>query len=71
MLKVAAITQAWNLKLAPHALEYVHSHLVSAAPNSLFLERLLIFEELSPNVFKDAPLPKTGTWKSPTSPASA
>jgi L-alanine-DL-glutamate epimerase-like enolase superfamily enzyme len=68
LLKVAAITQAWNLKLAPHAMEYVHSHFVSAAPNSLFLERLLIFEEVSANVFKDAPWPKDGYLEIPDLP---
>ncbi len=68
LLKVAAITQAWNLKLAPHAMEYVHSHFVSAMPNSLFLERLLIFEEVSANVFQDAPLPKDGYLEIPDLP---
>jgi L-alanine-DL-glutamate epimerase-like enolase superfamily enzyme len=68
LLKVAAITQAWHLKLAPHAMEYVHSHFVSATPNSLFLERLLIFEELSANVFKYVPLPKDGYLEIPDLP---
>lgn len=60
MLKIAAITQAWNLSLAPHAMENMHIHLVSAAPNALFLERLLIFEEITSRVFKDAPTPQDG-----------
>jgi D-galactarolactone cycloisomerase len=60
MLKIAAITQAWNLKFAPHALENIHIHLVSAAPNALFLERLLMFEEITSRVFKNVPLPQNG-----------
>jgi len=68
LLKAAAIVQAWNLRLAPHAMEYIHGHLVSAVANSLFLERLLIFEELSANVFKGAPLPKDGYLEIPESP---
>src|SRR5215471_14441411 len=50
MLKCAALTQAWNVKFAPHAMENVHLHLVAALPNAPFLERLLMF------VFKDARL---------------
>src|SRR5215471_3132662 len=55
MLKCAALTQAWNVKFAPHAMENVHLHLVAALPNAPFLERLLMF------VFKDVPeLPGLG-----------
>jgi len=60
MLKIAAITQAWNLKFAPHAMEHIHSHLVSAVPNSLCLERLLMFEGITGAIFKDAPVPEGG-----------
>ena len=60
MLKIAAITQAWNLKFAPHAMEDIHIHLMSAVPNSLFLERLLIFVEISSNIFTNASIPKDG-----------
>ena len=60
MLKIAAITQAWNLKFAPHALENIHIHLVSAVPNALFLERLLMFEEITSRVFKNVPMPQNG-----------
>lgn len=60
MLKVGALTQAWNLKFAPHAMENIHIHLVSAAPNALFLERLLIFEEITRNIYIDAPEPIDG-----------
>lgn len=59
-VKVAALTQAWNLKFAPHAMENIHIHLISAMPNALFLERLLLFEELTSNTYKDCPMPKEG-----------
>ncbi|MBT9431536.1 hypothetical protein JZM24_04080 [Candidatus Sodalis endolongispinus] len=60
ILKAAAITQAWNLKFAPHAMEHMHSHLVSALPNALFLERLMMFEEITNDIFIDPPMPTKG-----------
>ena len=59
-VKVAALTQAWNLKFAPHAMENIHIHLISAMPNALFLERLLLFEELTSNTYKNCPVPENG-----------
>lgn len=55
LLKAAAISQAWNLKLAPHAMEHMHLPLVASAPNAMFLERLDIFEGLTESVFRDPP----------------
>jgi len=60
MLKIAALTQAWNVLLAPHAMENIHHHLVAAYPHARTLERLLIFEKLTANVFPEAPLPHEG-----------
>jgi len=68
MLKIAGITQAWNLKFAPHAMENIHIHLVSAVSNSLFLERLLMFEAITASVFKNVPLPKDGYIEIPDLP---
>jgi L-alanine-DL-glutamate epimerase-like enolase superfamily enzyme len=68
LLKIAAITQAWNLKFAPHALENIHIHLVSAIPNALFLERLLLFEGITAQVYSNAPLPKNGFMEIPDLP---
>lgn len=68
MLKVAALTQAWNLKFAPHAMENIHIHLVSACPNALFLERLLLFEEITRNVYDGAPEPVDGYMTIPDEP---
>lgn len=59
-VKVASLTQAWNLKFAPHAMENIHIHLLSAMQNSLFLERLLLFEELTSLTYKDCPVPENG-----------
>jgi L-alanine-DL-glutamate epimerase-like enolase superfamily enzyme len=60
MLKIAALTQAWNLKFSPHAMENIHIHLVSAAPNAPFLERLTMFEDITAKTFKNVPWPKRG-----------
>ncbi|MFO1151899.1 MAG: mandelate racemase/muconate lactonizing enzyme family protein [Alsobacter sp.] len=60
MLKCAALTQAFNLRFAPHAMENIHLPLVAALPNAPFLERLLMFEEVTAHVFKDAPAPVDG-----------
>ncbi|MEV6904654.1 mandelate racemase/muconate lactonizing enzyme family protein [Amycolatopsis sp. NPDC051372] len=60
MLKCAALTQAWNVKFAPHAMEHLHSHLVSAVPNAVFLERLRLFEDITAAVYTNAPVPKDG-----------
>lgn len=68
MLKVAALTQAWNLKFAPHAMENIHIHLVSACPNALFLERLLLFEEITRNIYINAPEPINGYMTIPDRP---
>lgn len=60
MIKIAAMTQAWNVKFAPHSMENIQAHLVSMAPNALFLERLLMFEGITAKVFADAPVPENG-----------
>ena len=59
-MKVAAMCQAWNLRFAPHAMENIHIHLISAMQNSLFLERLLLFEELTKLTYRNCPVPKDG-----------
>ena len=55
MLKIVAITQAWNLKFAPHCMEHMHMHMVAATPNAMFLEKIDIFEDITAKVFRDAP----------------
>lgn len=68
MLKIAGMTQAWNVKFAPHAMENIHIHLVSAVPNSLYLERLLMFEEITGQIYLNAPVPQDGFMEIPDLP---
>jgi D-galactarolactone cycloisomerase len=68
MLKVAAMAQAWNVPVAPHALEHMHLHFVAAVPNALYVERLLLFEQLTANTFVDPPMPEGGFIELPTGP---
>jgi L-alanine-DL-glutamate epimerase-like enolase superfamily enzyme len=67
-LKIAGMTQAWNVKFAPHAMEHIHSHLVSASHNSLFVERLTLFEEITHKIFANAPVPVNGYLPIPDGP---
>lgn len=67
-LKVAGMTQAWNLKFAPHAMEHIHMHLLGAVPNALYLEKLLLFEEVTKLTYKDCPMPKNGYMDIPDRP---
>lgn len=60
MLKIAAMTEAWNLPFAPHAMEHMHAPLVASSVNGLTLERLYMFEELVQSVYVDAPKPQGG-----------
>ena len=59
-LKIIALTEAFNLKYAPHCMEQIHSHLVSVARNGLFLEHLRAFDPLTYGVFPNAPRPTNG-----------
>ncbi len=68
MVKIAALTQAWNVKFAPHAMENIHLHLVAATPNAPFLERLLMFENITSHVFRNAPVPEDGFMTVPDLP---
>lgn len=68
MLKAIAISQAWNIAFAPHAMEHIHMHLVSAAPNGAFLERLFLFEDITRMVYKNPPEPENGILTIPDKP---
>lgn len=68
MLKAAALTQAWNVKFAPHAMENIHLNLAGAVPNTLFLERLIMFEEITARTFRNAPVPVDGFMEIPDLP---
>lgn len=68
MLKVSALAQSWNLAFAPHAMEHMHMHILSAAPNGAFLERLFLFEDITRMVFKEPPEPVNGILTIPDKP---
>ncbi len=60
LMKIIGMAQAWNIAVAPHAMEHMHMHLLASADNGLFLERLLTFDEVTEMVFKDPPQPRNG-----------
>lgn len=68
MLKIGALTQAFNVKFAPHAMENIHIHLVSAFGNAPFLERLKLFEGITADTYLDAPKPDHGFMTIPDLP---
>lgn len=68
MLRVIAMAQAWNKGFAPHGMEHMHMHLVAAASNGMYLERLFMFEEVVRNVYKNAPEPVNGILTIPDKP---
>jgi L-alanine-DL-glutamate epimerase-like enolase superfamily enzyme len=68
MQKIIAMSQAWNIYFAPHGMEYMHMHVLSPAPNGIFLERLFMFEEVSNIAFVDPPMPKDGVLTIPDVP---
>ena len=67
-LKIAAIAQAWNLPVAPHAMHALHMHLVSAAPNGVTLEYLFMHEEANEQLFINPPVPAGGFLRIPDKP---
>lgn len=68
LLKIAALTQAWNVKLAPHAMELIHMQIAGGISNCPFLEKLILFDELTYHTFKDAPRPVGGMIEIPDEP---
>ena len=68
MLRVIALSQAWNKIFAPHGMDHMHMHLVAAAPNGAYLEHLFMFDEVVDNVFLNAPKPVNGVMTIPDKP---
>ena len=68
MLKVRDLSQAWNVYLAPHAMEHMHMHLAAASTNTFSLERLFLFEDITNRVYEDAPQPENGYLTIPEKP---
>jgi len=66
MMKVAAISQAWNVKLAPHFWPQFSAHVVSAAPNGLYLEAFP--ENRSVPIIKNQPAIVNGFYEIPDAP---
>ena len=68
MLRIMAMSQAWNKVFAPHGMEHMHMHLVAAAPNGAYLEHLFMFDEVVDNVYLNAPKPVNGILTIPEKP---
>ena len=68
ILRAIAMSQAWNKGFAPHGMEHMHMHLVAAASNGLYLERLFMFEEVARSVYLNPPEPENGWLTIPDKP---
>jgi L-alanine-DL-glutamate epimerase-like enolase superfamily enzyme len=61
-LKVAHLAHAFNLPVAPHAVQLVHLHLACATPNLKVVEYLGITEVGDRLWYTELPEPKDGMW---------
>jgi D-galactarolactone cycloisomerase len=61
-LKVAHLAHAFNLPVAPHAVQLVHLHLACATPNLKVVEYLGVSEETDKIFYTEFPEPKNGLW---------
>ena len=61
-LKVAHLAHAFNLPVAPHAVQLVHLHLACATPNLKVVEYLGVSEEGDRIWYTDFPQPRNGMW---------
>ncbi len=68
MIKIAAMSQAWNLIFAPHCFEMMHMHLISAVPNAFKLEKLFLFNGIMRRIFTNYPVPVKGILEIPDLP---
>ena len=68
MMKIIALTQAFNVSFAPHCMELMHMHLVAAAHNALYVEVLTLFREAVAQTFIDPPVAKNGILTLPEKP---
>lgn len=66
--KMLAIAQAYNIPYAPHGFDLIHSHIVSAYSNGVYLESLFMFNELVQTAFTNAPEPVNGMLNIPDLP---
>lgn len=61
-LKVAHLAHAFNLPVAPHAVQLVHLHLACATPNLKVVEYLGVAEQADRIWYTEFPEPKEGRW---------
>lgn len=61
-MKVAHLAHAFNLPVAPHAVQLVHLHLACATPNLKVVEYLGVSEEGDRVWYKEFPEPTNGMW---------
>ncbi len=62
-MKVAHLAHAFNLPVAPHAVQLVHLHLACATPNLKVVEYLGVVEEGDKVFYREFPLPDAqGNW---------
>ena len=62
-MKVAHLAHAFNLPVAPHAVQLVHLHTCCAIPNLKVVEYLGVYEESDKVFYKEIPMPdNTGNW---------
>jgi L-alanine-DL-glutamate epimerase-like enolase superfamily enzyme len=61
-MKVAHLAHAFNLPVAPHAVQLVHLHTACATPNLRIVEYLGVAEQSDLVWYTDFPKPKNGMW---------
>jgi L-alanine-DL-glutamate epimerase-like enolase superfamily enzyme len=61
-MKVAHLAQAFNLPVAPHAVQVVHLHLACCIPNLRVVEYLGTVEETDRLWYTEFPEPRDGYW---------
>jgi D-galactarolactone cycloisomerase len=61
-MKAAHLAHAYNLPVAPHAVQLVHLHLACATPNLKVVEYLGYSEETDRIWYTEFPEPKNGMW---------
>jgi L-alanine-DL-glutamate epimerase-like enolase superfamily enzyme len=61
-LKVAHLAEAFNLPVAPHAMQLVHLHLACATPNLMKVEVIGVQEDYSRELFQEIPPHNGGMW---------
>ena len=60
MLKICAMAESFNIKIAPHGRENLHMHLAPAFSNFLSTEDLVMYDDITRKVFINAPQQKNG-----------